>query len=36
MRRRANERQGTYAEEYVAREYDLEHVPGEADCYETA
>jgi len=29
-----NERQGTFAEEYVANSYGLEHAPGEADWYD--
>jgi len=31
---RPNERQGTFAEAYVAESYGLEHAPGETDWYD--
>ncbi|WP_338905229.1 hypothetical protein [Salinibaculum marinum] len=34
MRDTPNERQGAFAEEWVAREYGLDHAPHEADWYD--
>lgn len=34
MRRRANEEQGAFAEQFVADHYDLEHRPDETDWYD--